>query len=146
VIDVGLLSITRRWHLRDHGSLREIAKRLGISRTSVRRYLHSSWLKVEANRTRKQRRSLLEPHQDSCSLGYTGSYDRVAAFAFVTSPELRAALPNVPTAPEAGMPRLSAVAWFGSPAPNDMPTAMVDKIKQAIAREFAKPRPDCGKS
>ena len=78
---MGLLSITRRWHLRDHGSLREIAKRLGISRTSVRRYLHSSWLKVEANRTRKQRRSLLQLHQDLCALGYTGSYDRVAAFA-----------------------------------------------------------------
>src|SRR3546814_12587609 len=41
----------------------------------------SAWLKAEANRTRKQRRSLLQLHQDLCALGYTGSYDRVAAFA-----------------------------------------------------------------
>ncbi len=105
MIDVALLSIIRRWHLRDHVSLREIAKRLGISRNTVRRYLRSgtieptysraagptvldgyaeklsAWLKAETNRTRKQRRSLLQLHQDLCALGYTGSYDRVAAFA-----------------------------------------------------------------
>ena len=34
MIDVALLSIIRRWHLRDHVSLREIAKRLGISRNA----------------------------------------------------------------------------------------------------------------
>ena len=32
VIDVALLSIIRRWHLRDLVPLREIARRLGISR------------------------------------------------------------------------------------------------------------------
>ena len=41
VIDMALLSIIRRWHLRDHVSLREIAKRLGMSRNKVRRYLRS---------------------------------------------------------------------------------------------------------
>ena len=41
MIDVALLGIIRRWHLRDQVSLREIAKRLGISRNTVRRYLRS---------------------------------------------------------------------------------------------------------
>ena len=36
VIDVAILSIIRRWHFRDHVSLREIAKRLGVSRNTVR--------------------------------------------------------------------------------------------------------------
>nr|WP_229751230.1 helix-turn-helix domain-containing protein [Undibacterium terreum] len=39
VIDVTLLGIIRRRHLRDQASLREIAKRLGISRNTVGRYL-----------------------------------------------------------------------------------------------------------
>jgi transcriptional regulator with XRE-family HTH domain len=82
VIDVALLGIIRRWHLRDKVQLREIAKRLGISRNTVRRYLRSEitepayaerqtvsaidpyafqpagWLKTEATKSRKQRRSL----------------------------------------------------------------------------------------
>ena len=105
MIDVALLSIIRRWHLRDHVSLREIAKRLGVSRNTVRKYLRtdttepnystrrtpsaldsyafklSVWLKTEANKPRKQRRTLKQMHADLCSLGFNGSYDRVAAFA-----------------------------------------------------------------
>jgi len=105
VIDVAILSIIRRWHLRDQIPLREIARRLGISRNTVRRYLRadvtvpaypsrqspskldgyaaklSGWLKTEANKPRKQRRTLKQIHADLCALGFTGSYDRVAAFA-----------------------------------------------------------------
>ena len=105
MIDVALLGIIRRWHLRDQVSLREIARRLGISRNTVRRYLRSeivepayrdrrtpsaldqyafklsSWLKTEATKSRKQRRSLKQIHADLCELGFEGSYDRVAAFA-----------------------------------------------------------------
>ncbi len=105
MIDVAILSIIRRWHLRDQVSLRDIAKRLGISRNTVRRYLRagtvfpayperqspskldgyaaklSGWLKTEANRPRKQRRTLKQIHADLTELGFTGSYDRVAAFA-----------------------------------------------------------------
>jgi transcriptional regulator with XRE-family HTH domain len=105
VIDVALLGIIRRWHLRDQVSLREIAKRLGISRNTVRRYLRSetlepsyssrvspsvldkyalklsSWLKTETTKSRKQRRTLKQMHLDLCALGFEGSYDRVAAFA-----------------------------------------------------------------
>jgi DNA-binding IclR family transcriptional regulator len=39
VINVALLGIIRRWHIRDQIPLREIARRLGISRNTVRRYL-----------------------------------------------------------------------------------------------------------
>ena len=105
MIDVALLGIIRRWHLRDQVSLREIARRLGISRNTVRRYLRaesveptyasrrsstsldtyalklSTWLKTEAAKSRKQKRSLKQMHIDRCALGYEGSYDRVAAFA-----------------------------------------------------------------
>src|SRR5450830_536118 len=41
VIDVALLGIIRRWHLRDQVPLREIARRLGISRNTVRRYIRA---------------------------------------------------------------------------------------------------------
>jgi transposase len=105
VIDMAILSIIRRWHYRDNVSLRQIAKRLGVSRNTVRRHIRAGtvvpsyperqspskldgfaaklagWLKTEANRPRKQRRTLKQIHADLTVLGFTGSYDRVAAFA-----------------------------------------------------------------
>lgn len=105
MIDVAILNIIRRWHLREHVSLREISRRLGVSRNTVRRYLRggivlprypqrnspskldgyasqlSEWLKKEAGRPRKQRQTLKQLHAELSSLGFTGSYDRVAAFA-----------------------------------------------------------------
>lgn len=58
---------------------------------------------------------------------------------FVTNPERVAALPDVPTAPEAGLQGFSAVAWFGLAAPKGTPDEIIEKIQQALAREFAKP-------
>ncbi|WP_028356056.1 Bug family tripartite tricarboxylate transporter substrate binding protein [Bordetella petrii] len=58
---------------------------------------------------------------------------------FVTNPRRVAALPDVPTAPEAGLPGFSAVAWFGLAAPHGTPDAVVEKVQQTIARAFAKP-------
>ena len=105
MIDVALLSIIRRWHLRDGMAIREIARRTGLSRNTIRKYLstgivepkyperHSpskldlfapklaTWLKTEAKKNRKQRRNLRQIHADLTALGYEGSYDRVAAFA-----------------------------------------------------------------
>ena len=93
---MALLGIIRRWHLRDQVPLREIAKRLGISRNTVRRYLRSEitepayaerqsasaidpyafqlsgWLKTEAAKSRKQRRSLKQLHEELINLGLRG--------------------------------------------------------------------------
>ena len=101
---MAMLSIIRRWHLREHVSLRKIAERLSISRNTVRRYLRnqdlvpqytqrktpskldgfaatlSQWLAREQTRSRKQRKTLKHLHYELTALGFTGSYDRVAAF------------------------------------------------------------------
>ncbi len=100
-----LLSVIRRWHYRDHFSIREIARRTGLSRNTVRRYLRSDseepkfnlpdrpskldpyadklshMLRQEAGKSRKQKRTILQLHADLVALGYDGSYNRVAAFA-----------------------------------------------------------------
>ena len=41
VITVELLSVIRRWHLRDQMSIREIAKRTGLSRNTIKKYLRN---------------------------------------------------------------------------------------------------------
>ncbi|MCA1326260.1 winged helix-turn-helix transcriptional regulator [Herbaspirillum seropedicae] len=105
MIDVALLGIIRRWYIRDRISIREIARRLDISRNTVRRYIRSdvsepayparrspssldeftarlsAWLSAEAIKSRKQRRTLKQMFLDLRELGYEGSYDRVAAFS-----------------------------------------------------------------
>ncbi len=102
---MALLSVIRRWRLRDGMAIREIARRTGLSRNTIRKYLKqevvepkypdrqspsklddfapklTAWLKTEANKNRKQRRNLRQLYADLVALGYTGSYDRVAAFA-----------------------------------------------------------------
>jgi transposase len=41
----------------------------------------AGWLKSEAGKSRKQRRTLKQLHAELVALGFTGSYSRVAAFA-----------------------------------------------------------------
>ena len=41
MIDVALFGIIRLWYIRDRVSIREIARRLDISRNTVRRYIRS---------------------------------------------------------------------------------------------------------
>ena len=100
-----LLSVIRRWHYRDHFSIREISRRTGLSRNTVRKYLRSdsvepkfnvpdrpskldpyadklsAMLRLEAGRSRKHKRTIKQLHADLAALGYEGSYNRVAAFA-----------------------------------------------------------------
>ena len=102
---MALVSVIRRWHLREGMPIREIARRTGLSRNTVRKYLAShelepaypsrkspskldsyeetltNWLFRESRRHRKQRRTVKRLYKDLLLLGYTGSYDRVAAFA-----------------------------------------------------------------
>ena len=76
------LSVIRRWALREQMSIREIARRTGLSRNTVKKYLRAgdeepryakrassskldpyaeklaTWLAIEATKSRKQRRNL----------------------------------------------------------------------------------------
>ena len=38
MINVALLSVIRRWHLREQVAIREIARRTGLSRNTVKKY------------------------------------------------------------------------------------------------------------
>ena len=102
---MGLLNIIRRMSLREKLSIREISRRTGLSRNTIAKYLNAGtiepkfttperpskldpfaekltgWLKIEGGKSRKQRRSAKQLHVDLVALGYTGSYNRVAAFA-----------------------------------------------------------------
>ncbi|MGO9774542.1 MAG: IS21 family transposase, partial [Roseiarcus sp.] len=102
---MALLSVIRRWAFRDQLSIREIARRTGLSRNTIRKYLRSdvvepkfkspdrpskldafadklsAWLNTEACRPRKQKRTSKQLHADLVALGFDGSYGRVAAFA-----------------------------------------------------------------
>jgi len=85
--------------------IREIERRTRLSRNTIRKYLRSGkveprfkvpdrlskldpfaeeltgWLRIEAGRSRKQRRTVKQMYADLVALGFDGSYDRVAAFA-----------------------------------------------------------------
>lgn len=102
---MAILSSIRRWHFRDDMPIREIVRRTGLARNTIRKYLSNkvvepkyphrktpsklddyvaklaAWLKTEAGKGRKQKRSLKQLHRDLVQLGFTGSYDRVVAFA-----------------------------------------------------------------
>ena len=80
------LNVIRRWALRDQLSIREIARRTGLARNTVKKYLRSdqtepqyakrassskldpyaeklaTWLEAEVTRSRKQRRTLRQIH------------------------------------------------------------------------------------
>jgi transposase len=78
---MALLSVIRRWHFREGMPIREIERRTGLSRNTIRKYLRAgavepkfkvpdrpsnldpfaeklaAWLRVEAGKSRKQRRT-----------------------------------------------------------------------------------------
>lgn len=88
MIDVSILSLIERWALREQMSIREIAKRIGLSRNTVQKYLGAgeeapryakraslsklapnadkpaTWLAIEAAKSRKQQRNLRQMHTD----------------------------------------------------------------------------------
>ena len=101
---MAVLSVIRRWHFREGMPIREIERRTGLSRNTIRKYLRSGtvepvfkvsvrpskldpfaeklsgWLKIEVGKSRKQRRTARQMHADLVVLGYDGSYERVAGF------------------------------------------------------------------
>lgn len=42
---MALLSVIRRWHFREHLSIREICRRTGLSRNTIRKYLRLNGLR-----------------------------------------------------------------------------------------------------
>lgn len=102
---MALLGVIRRWYFRDGMSKREIARRTGLSRNTLKKYLNQSQvepvysarsassklddfaailqdaLAQEAKKPRKQRKTVKQLFHELIPLGYCGSYDRVAAFA-----------------------------------------------------------------
>lgn len=101
---MALLSVIRRWHFREGMPIREIERRTGLSRNTIRKYLRSDaveprfkvpdrpskldpfaeklsgWLRVEAGKSRKQKRTAKQMHADLVVLGFDGAYGRVADF------------------------------------------------------------------
>jgi tripartite-type tricarboxylate transporter receptor subunit TctC len=51
----------------------------------------------------------------------------------IASPKRNAALPNVPTLSEAGLPGFVAVSWYALMAPANTPRPIIDKLSREIA-------------
>ena len=101
---MGFLKVIRTWALRDKMPIREIARRTGIARNTIKKYLREGivepafqtpdrpskldpyaaqltvWLVSDQRKSRKERRTAKLMHADLVKLGYDGSYERVAAF------------------------------------------------------------------
>jgi transposase len=104
VIDMGLLRVIGLWALCKKMPIREIARRTGLSRNTIKKYLRagvvepqfhsldrpgkldpfaeklSGWLVTEQRKSRKERRTVKQMHADLVKLGFDRSYERVAAF------------------------------------------------------------------
>ncbi|UUX97007.1 Bug family tripartite tricarboxylate transporter substrate binding protein [Aquabacterium sp. J223] len=57
----------------------------------------------------------------------------------VTGRSRLSSLPQVPTAAEAGLPKLDATSWFGVFAPARTPPALIDRLSAEIAKVMATP-------
>jgi tripartite-type tricarboxylate transporter receptor subunit TctC len=57
----------------------------------------------------------------------------------VTSPKRVAALPDVPTAAEAGVPGVGVMEWYGVLAPKGTPVAVIGKLNAEIIKVIQKP-------
>ena len=102
---MGMLAKIRRMHIRDRLSVREIARRTGLSRNTIRRWLRQAgvvepqypkremksvvdpwadrlraWLISDGHRAKRDRRTVLVMYQAIKQQGYAGSYARVCAF------------------------------------------------------------------
>ena len=98
------LSVIRRWALREQMSIREIARRTGLSRNTVKKYLRAgdeepryakrassskldpyaeklaTWLAIEATKSRKQRRNLRQIHTPNLKRRTPSTYPHCEAF------------------------------------------------------------------
>ncbi len=105
MITVGILAKIRRMYFREKVPLREIARRTGLSRNTVRRWLRQTdavepkypkrvspsviddwaaqltgWLRADSHRPKRDRRTARFMFEAIRAEGYAGSYGRVSAF------------------------------------------------------------------
>ena len=104
---MAMLAKIRRMFHREHLSAREIARKTGLSRTTVDRWLKqqagvvepqygvrktitkldayaealSTWLAANQHRNKREHRTVLSMYLELTAMGYRGGYGRVAAFA-----------------------------------------------------------------
>ncbi len=64
---MAFLSVIRRWHFRDGLSIREIARRTGLSRNTIRKYLRTDT--VEPKFQVPDRPSKIDAFARSCQAG-----------------------------------------------------------------------------
>jgi predicted transcriptional regulator len=101
VIDMGLLNVIRKLRLRQGSPIREIERRTGLSRNTIKKYLKADtiepkfatpersskldpfaeklagWLTTNAKKGRKERQTLKKMHADLVALGFTGEVVRL---------------------------------------------------------------------
>ena len=102
---MGMLAKIRRMHLRDGMSLREVSRRTGLSRNTVRSWMRrpqvvepvypgrkvvskldgwtevlQTWLRTDGHRAKRERRTAKGLFQAIRAQGYAGGYGRVCAF------------------------------------------------------------------
>ena len=102
---MGMLAKIRRMHIRDGVPLREIARRTGLSRNTIRHWLRQvdvtepkypekqvksivdpwadqlrQWLQGDSHRLKRERRTAKVLYQAIRAQGYPGSYNRVSHF------------------------------------------------------------------
>ncbi len=66
MIDVALLSVIRRWRLRDGMAIREIARRTGLSRNTVRKYLDGGV--IDPNYPERKSQSKLDDYAEKLAV------------------------------------------------------------------------------
>ncbi len=106
MINVGTLAKIRRMHLRDGLPIKEIERRTGLARNTIKVWLRkgemvqpkypqrvvvskldgftemlATWLKADQHRGKRDRRTIKALYEALTEQGYTGGYGRVAAFA-----------------------------------------------------------------
>ncbi len=102
---MGMLAKIRRMHFRDGMSLREVSRRTGLSRNTIRGWLRrpqvvelkypsrqvsskldgwtellGTWLRTDGHRGKRDRRTAKTLFEMVRAEGYTGGYGRVCAF------------------------------------------------------------------
>ena len=81
MIDMGFLSIMRRWALRDKMPIREIARRTGLSRNTIKKYLRDDAveLRFKAPRHPAAKAAPASPLRRSCAAAWRRDSPKVSA-------------------------------------------------------------------